>query len=1162
MKGKAIRRSPDPWRGPWLFLMRDKPYKSVNSKKAVKFNSTPPVLPQIVEDRDAEDVERHALEHGDSEWYTGSTRWTWSWQWNELGAKGNTQTRSLCELGGIGTRKSFGEDWGSGTPDTRRTSWRSACDSEIPERETKTARFSPPTSPTSGSALFPPHYAGGIQEAHYVDDIDWENDMLDDLEEELDELDYILDFDDNEEFTDEKKPPTLTEEEMVVVEAAAGETEIDRLFEIQVIADPTVEELETGAILSTRSVFDWRWRNGKWTRRCRLVAREFKGYSRGNQETFAPTSTTMLNRLLLALHLCFGYFLSFLDVKNAFLLVLQQETVLVQVPSWWKPSEIPQDGSPRYWSLKKCLPGQRNAASRWYSFLRGHLEELGFSALEVAPAMFRHENRSLVLCAHVDDLAVAGTKEDITWCLDALRSKFEISGGEIHPGVLTDPHNPLLFLKRRHNFTKQGVILKTHERYIPSLLKLYGLENRRSKPTPDGSVVKLDGGEALADADKKRFRSALGTLLYICQDRPDIQHSVKNLSQSMTSPTRDAERALKHLLLYLSGTSDFGVLLPYATTYWSKKSFMFDEVEKVTNDGTSFIEVYCDADWGGDQSSDARRRHSVSSVIIYVNNIMVQSWSRSQKSIALSSCESEFLSLIGGCAEGLHVKKVWEFLSRKPVELKAYTDSSSCLALTQRLGVGRVKHLDAKMLWIQSEVKKGSIIVEKVSTVFNPADLNTKKLNKLRRDFVMYLAGLVKPGGKDGEHVEVGKEAYELYLHKKALEQDLKQVRRIMLKNLSGNGSSLMNSNLGAALAVLAIRPVNGNETLDEVTVKVIGYADALQQVWCLILALMAFCFVLGLLVGVFHGQVRAWLQRKVRHWWRELMDWWQLNVRREPLVAGDRRNTHEQSDGVYGDLAGGLDRFSRLGRAMEGTGSIVDWDPISGEVRNFRILQNESDAESDETYFQYNRDDNSYARKARPNRHERREMEAHAMRDVDHDFDENEDMNGIWRQMVQFGDEVPTFAKYINGLRFTVFDFGPERPKRVLQGFGYQSAEVEIPTAPIGNYGMWTHEPTIEQYMPRVMARRCQRIRARNLFSPMLTTQMMQMKLMQLHDGHPDMTWDHILTWDNWDRGAWAYFCRLVNGDYDDNFEQAMTDWENADPDNWPFYHDWEPLA
>ena len=204
---------------------------------------------------------------------------------------------------------------------------------------------------------------------------------------------------------------------------------------------------------------------------------------------------------------------------------------------------------------------------------------------------------------------------------------------------------------------------------------------------------------------------------------------------------------------------------------------------------------------------------------------------------------------------------------------------------------------------------------------------------------------------------------------------------------------------------------------------------------------------------------------------------------------------------------------------------------------------------------FSTTQKDNSYARKARPNRHERREMEARAMRDTENDYDEEENANGVWRRMGQFGDEVPSFAKYINGVRFTVFDFGPEHTKRVLQGYGYQSSEVEVPTAPIGQWELWTGEQTIEQYMPRVMARRCQRIRERDLFGPCLTLQLMKMKLMELHDGHPDMTWDYILFWDNWDKASWVFFSKLLNGDFDDDFEQAMDNWERAEPDNLPFY-------
>ena len=47
------------------------------------------------------------------------------------------------------------------------------------------------------------------------------------------------------------------------------------------------------------------------------------------------------------------------DHKDAFLLVPQQERVLVEQASGYAG-----EGETKYWTLAKCLPGQRNAASR------------------------------------------------------------------------------------------------------------------------------------------------------------------------------------------------------------------------------------------------------------------------------------------------------------------------------------------------------------------------------------------------------------------------------------------------------------------------------------------------------------------------------------------------------------------------------------------------------------------------------------------------------------------------------------------------------------------------------------------------------------------------------------------------------------------------------
>ena len=274
-----------------------------------------------------------------------------------------------------------------------------------------------------------------------------------------------------------------------------------------------------------------------------------------------------------------------------------------------------------------------------------------------------------------------------------------------------------------------------HERYVPSLTKLYGLEGRKPKPTPDIGVEDQNTPELGAEG-KSKFRSALGTLLYIAQDRVDIQCTVGGLSQYMTCPTKWAESSLRHLILYLMGTMDYGILLPYPQGQNSK----LDEVygKEVADEEEFRLEIWSDSDWAGDKSTTRTRRHSVSSVLIFLNKSLVCSWSRTQKTISLSSCEAEFMACIGGCAEGLHLAGVWRFLTRKEVEVVAVTDSSSCRSFTQRQGVGKMKHLDAKMLWLQEETKRGSLQVVGVPTLLNAAALGTKRLSKARRLFLQF----------------------------------------------------------------------------------------------------------------------------------------------------------------------------------------------------------------------------------------------------------------------------------------------------------------------------------------------------------------------------------------------------------------------------------------
>eukprot|EP00435_Cladocopium_sp_Y103_P039714 s3453_g10.t1 len=312
------------------------------------------------------------------------------------------------------------------------------------EPSTKTPRMSPQASPSSASgSLYPPQFSGNSQQVLDVgehDDLVWENDVADYIEPE--DMVVRLEEDDDSP-ADEGRPPQMSAEELEALDAAAGYEEITRLLEMNVIKDPTEEDLQEGVVLSTRSVVDWLFRE---------------------------------QRLFLLIHCILG--LAFVDIGDAFLQVPQRETNLVEKPSWWS-----DDSNTRCWVLEKCLPGQRNAAACFYEFLMEHLEEVGFETTWLLPSLFRHKTRKAILCSHVDDLVLCGERRDLEWLLEELKKKCTLQGGDVLPSADQDDHEPIRFLKKRRYFTKAGIVISPHEKYTEELINLYGLQARKPENT-------------------------------------------------------------------------------------------------------------------------------------------------------------------------------------------------------------------------------------------------------------------------------------------------------------------------------------------------------------------------------------------------------------------------------------------------------------------------------------------------------------------------------------------------------------------------------------------------------------------------------------------------------------------------------------------------------
>lgn len=174
------------------------------------------------------------------------------------------------------------------------------------------------------------------------------------------------------------------------------------------------------------------------------------------------------------------------------------------------------------------------------------------------------------------------------------------------------------------------------ERYVPGLLELYHLTNKAGKATPESAQVDLEDGseDKLEAGDQHRFRSALGTLLYILQDRIDIQHCARSLSQFMAVPTKKAGIELKRVISCLKRTENYGLLLPYQKSKSKKGEILGQQDEMVDYD---LLESFTDSDWVGDKSSEKKRRHSVSSAMLFLTGCLVAGWSRSQKAIVRPS---------------------------------------------------------------------------------------------------------------------------------------------------------------------------------------------------------------------------------------------------------------------------------------------------------------------------------------------------------------------------------------------------------------------------------------------------------------------------------------------------------------------------------------------
>ena len=146
-------------------------------------------------------------------------------------------------------------------------------------------------------------------------------------------------------------------------------------------------------------------------------------------------------------------------------------------------------------------------------------------------------------------------------------------------------------------------------------------------------------------------------------------------------------------------------------------------------------------------------RRSTTGLAVVLGRHCVKHQSNLQSTISLSSGESEWYGLVKGSAAGLALQSLlvdWGL----HLELDVLCDSSAARGFSQRQGLGRMRHVQTRYLWVQERVKEGHLKVVPVRGKNHPADLFTKVVSgKLREKFLKTLGFEHKAANRKQKHL-------------------------------------------------------------------------------------------------------------------------------------------------------------------------------------------------------------------------------------------------------------------------------------------------------------------------------------------------------------------------------------------------------------------------
>uniref|UniRef100_A0A1Y1K3D6 Reverse transcriptase Ty1/copia-type domain-containing protein n=1 Tax=Photinus pyralis TaxID=7054 RepID=A0A1Y1K3D6_PHOPY len=473
-----------------------------------------------------------------------------------------------------------------------------------------------------------------------------------------------------------------------------------------------VERPSNRAVITCKWIFS-RKRNAAGeleTYKARLVARGFtqrEGFD--FNETYSPVAKITTVRLLLALAVERDLEIHQMDVKTAFLNGKLEEDIYMEQPDGFVQGKL-------VCKLNKSLYGLKQASRVWNERFHTFVVRIGFLRSQYDQCLYLMGSGAsmILLLLYVDDLILLGKNLDKILIVKRLiAAEFEMRDmGEI---------KTFLGINIQRN-RDAGTLYLSQRKYLEDVLRRFNMNNCNPVATPmEIQTKKITRSES--EFTKKPYRELIGCLMYIAYaTRPDLCAAVGYFSQFQSCATDEHWIGAKRILRYVKSSLDLRLL--YNCHYKSP-----------------VLEGFADADYG----SESNERKSISGNIIKVFGSTVGWTARKQTSVALSTTESEYISLAIAAAEIIWYRGILCEIGISldgPTIIHEDNQGAIKIALGEKVSQ-RTKHIDIKYHFIRDCIEKQIINLRYIKTQEQQADIMTKGLSKNVFQYICKKIGLV-----------------------------------------------------------------------------------------------------------------------------------------------------------------------------------------------------------------------------------------------------------------------------------------------------------------------------------------------------------------------------------------------------------------------------------